>query len=101
MKDGRRKTLVVGVAAARGTKVHSLMEEFLLGIEKNPVIDDPEIASFWEGLPQNLEKLENVIWAENPAKEGDFGWTMGGDGVSRVWHPGVNESENWGLGRCT
>ena len=83
-------------AAARGTKVHSLMEEFLLGIERNPVIDDPEIASFWEGLPQNLEKLENVIWAENPAKEGDFGWTMGGDGISRVWHPGVHESEKWG-----
>ena len=83
-------------AAARGTKVHSLMEEFLLGIERDPVIDDPEIASFWEGLPQNLEKLENVIWAENPAKEGDFGWTMGGDGISRVWHPGVNEEENWG-----
>ena len=72
------------------------MEEFLLGIERDPVIDDPEIASFWEGLPQNLEKLENVIWAENPAKEGDFGWTMGGDGISRVWHPGVNEEENWG-----
>ena len=83
-------------AAARGTKVHSLMEEFLLGIERNPVIDDPEIASFWEGLPQNLEKLENVIWAENPAKPGDFGWTMGGDGISRVWHPGVNEEEKWG-----
>ena len=83
-------------AAARGTKVHSLMEEFLLGIERNPVIDDPEIASFWEGLPQNLEKLENVIWAENPAKPGDFGWTMGGDGISRVWHPGVNKEEKWG-----
>ena len=49
---GRREA-----AAARGTKVHSLMEEFLLGIERDPVIDDPEIASFWEGLPQNLEKL--------------------------------------------
>ena len=27
-------------AAARGTKVHSLMEEYLLDINKNPVIED-------------------------------------------------------------
>ena len=44
-------------AAARGTKVHSLMEEFLLGVDKDPQIEDPEIAEFWEGLPDNLEKL--------------------------------------------
>ena len=83
-------------AAARGTKVHSLMEEYLLGINKDPVIDDEEIALFWEGLPQNLDKLERVVWAENPANPDDFAWTMGGDGISRVWHPGVHETENWG-----
>ena len=44
-------------AARRGTKVHSLMEEYLLGIEKNPVISYPEIAQFWDGLPTNLDKL--------------------------------------------
>jgi hypothetical protein len=27
------------------------MEEYLLGINKDPVIDDEEIAAFWEGLP--------------------------------------------------
>ena len=84
-------------AAARGTKVHSLMEEYLLGINKDPVIDDEEIAQFWDGLPQNLDKLERVVWAENPANPDDFAWTIGGDGISRVWHPGVKEGENWGF----
>lgn len=49
-------------AAARGTKVHSLMEEYLLGIEKNPKIDNEEIAEFWSGLPEKLDKLGRVIW---------------------------------------
>jgi hypothetical protein len=84
-------------AAARGTKVHSLMEEYLLGINKDPVIEDEEIAAFWEGLPQNLDKLDRVVWAENPANPDDFAWTMGGDGISRVWHPGVKEGETWGF----
>jgi hypothetical protein len=83
-------------AAARGTRVHSLMEEYLLGINKNPVIDDEEIAQFWDGLPEKLDKLERVVWAENPANPNDFAWTMGGDGISRVWHPGVHENETWG-----
>jgi len=83
-------------AAARGTKVHSLMEEYLLGINKEPVIDDEEIAQFWKGLPENLDKLERVVWSENPANPDDFAWTMGGDGISRVWHPGVHETETWG-----
>ena len=83
-------------AAARGTKVHSLMEEYLLGINKDPVIDNEEIAAFWDGLPEKLDKLERVVWAENPANPDDFAWTMGGDGISRVWHPGVHETENWG-----
>lgn len=82
-------------AAARGTKVHSLMEEYLLGVNKNPVIEDEEIAQFWDGLPQNLEKLGRVIWAENPVGDA-YPWTMGGDGISRVWHPGTNEDETWG-----
>lgn len=83
-------------AAARGTKVHSLMEEYLLGVNKEPKIDDPEIAEFWNGLPENLGKLENVLWAENPVNPDDFGWTMGGDGISRVWHPGIKEDKKWG-----
>jgi hypothetical protein len=84
-------------AAARGTRVHSLMEEYLLGINKDPQIDDEEIAQFWSGLPEKLDKLERVLWAENPAVPGDFAWTMGGDGISRVWHPGVKEGETWGF----
>ena len=83
-------------AAARGTKVHSLMEEYLLGIDKDPVIEDKEIAQFWEGLPENLSKLENIIWAENPANQDDFSWTKGSDGISRVWHPGFVENKNYG-----
>ncbi len=83
-------------AAARGTKVHSLMERFLLGIDKEPTIKDPEIAQFWDGLPENLSKLKKIVWAENPANPDDFAWVVGGDGVSRVWHPGINEKENWG-----
>ena len=84
-------------AAARGTKVHSLMEEYLLGIEKEPTIENEEIAQFWDGLPENLDKLERVVWAENPVNPADFAWTMGGDGISRVWHPGVKENETWGF----
>jgi hypothetical protein len=84
-------------AAARGTKVHSLMEEYLLGINKNPYIEDEEISQFWSGLPEKLDKLERVVWAENPANPDDFAWTKGGDGVSRVWHPGVHEKETWGF----
>ena len=38
------------------------MEEYLLGVNKEPKIDDPEIAEFWNGLPENLGKLENVLW---------------------------------------
>ena len=53
-------------AAARGTKVHSLMEEYLLGIDKDPVIDDPEIAQFWDA---------------NPGKFG-FNYENGGSGPS-------------------
>jgi hypothetical protein len=83
-------------AAARGTRVHSLMEEYLLGINKDPVIDDEEIAQFWQGLPEKLDKLDRIVWAENPANPDDFSWTMGGDGISRVWHPGVHEEETWG-----
>lgn len=83
-------------AAARGTKVHSLMEEYLLDVNRNPQIDDPEIAEFWNGLPENLDKLENVLWAENPASPYDYEWTMGGDGISRVWHPGIEEGKQHG-----
>ena len=42
-------------AAARGTKVHALMENFLLGSDREPEIEDEEIAAFWDGLPKNLE----------------------------------------------
>jgi len=83
-------------AAARGTAVHKLMEEYLLGIEKNPVINNEEIAQFWGDLPEKLDKLDRIVWAENPANPDDFAWTMGGDGISRVWHPGVHETETWG-----
>ena len=83
-------------AAARGTKVHSLMEEYLLGIDKDPQIESEEIAEFWDGLSDNLDKLENVVWAENPADPDKYGWTMGGDGISRVWHPGVDETKKQG-----
>lgn len=83
-------------AAARGTKVHSLMEEYLLGINKDPVIEDEEIADFWSGLPENLDKLGRVIWAENPVNDA-FPWCKGGDGISRVWHPGVKDGETWGF----
>jgi len=87
-------------AAARGTKVHSLMEEYLTGVNKDPVIEDEEIASFWNGMPQVLDKLGRVIWAESPVGDA-YPWTKGGDGVSRIWHPGVSEGKQWGwAGAC-
>lgn len=82
-------------AAARGTRVHGLMENYLLGIDKNPVIENEEIQAFWNGLPEKLDKLGRILWAENPVGD-NFSWTIGGDGISRVWHPGVHETENWG-----
>ena len=83
-------------AAARGTRLHKMMEDFLTDENKNPIIDDQEIAEFWEGLPENLSKLGRVIWAENPLG-GAYPWTIGEDGISRVWHPGVHETETWGF----
>ncbi len=80
-------------AAARGTAVHLRMEHYLLGqreFEYNEIVEP-----FWEGLPEKLDKFEDVIWAENPVDD-HYLWTIGGDGVSRVWHPGVNEEEQWG-----
>lgn len=82
-------------AAARGTRLHKMMENFLTGVDKDPVIDDEEIAEYWEGLPENLSKLGRVIWAEDPL-HGAFPWCVGEDGISRVWHPGVHETETWG-----
>ena len=35
---------------------------------------------------------DRIIWAENPAND-DFQWTIGGDGISRVWSPGNHDSE--------
>lgn len=80
-------------AAARGTAVHSRMEHYLLGereFEYNEIVEP-----FWKGLPEKLDKFENVIWAENPV-DNHYSWTIGGDGVSRVWHPGCNNNETWG-----
>lgn len=80
-------------AAARGTAVHSRMEHYLLGqreFEYNEIVEP-----FWEGLPEKLDKFEDVIWAENPVGD-HYSWTIGGDTVSRVWHPGVNEDETRG-----
>lgn len=87
-------------AAARGTAVHKLFEEYVLGINKDPVIKNEEIAAFWEGMPQILDKLGRVLWAEAPVGDA-YPWTKGGDGVSRIWHPGVQEDETWGwAGAC-
>ena len=80
-------------AAARGTAVHSRMEHYLLGqreFEHNEIVEP-----FWKGLPEKLDKFENVIWAENPVDE-HYSWTIGGDGISRVWHPGRDDNETRG-----
>jgi hypothetical protein len=86
-------------AARRGTAVHSRMEHYLLGEKdfKHEANEDPEflkdvVDPFWDGLSEKLDKFENVIWAENPAND-DFQWTIGGDGISRVWSPGTHETE--------
>ena len=59
--------------------------------------EDPEfikdtVEPFWNGLSEKLDKFDKVIWAENPAND-DFQWTIGGDGISRVWSPGEHETE--------
>tara|TARA_R100001463_G_scaffold55106_1_gene106477 strand:- start:986 stop:1918 length:933 start_codon:yes stop_codon:yes gene_type:complete len=86
-------------AARRGTAVHSRMEHYLLGDKsfEHEANEDPEflkdvVDPFWDGLSEKLDKFENVIWAENPAND-DFQWTIGGDGISRVWSPGTHETE--------
>lgn len=90
-------------AARRGTAVHSRMEHYLLGERdfKHEKDEDPEfikslVEPFWKDLPEKLDKFDEVIWAENPANPEDFAWTIGGDGISRVWHPGVTDNENYG-----
>jgi len=82
-------------AAARGTAVHALMENYLLGIDRDPVVEDDEVRSFWQHLPEPLSKLGRIIWAENPVDD-NYSWTMGGDGISRVWHPGPVKGQNHG-----
>lgn len=80
-------------AAARGTAVHSRMEHYLLGqreFEYNEIVEP-----FWKGLPEKLDKFENVIWAESPVGDA-YLWTIGGDGISRVWYPGVHEDKTHG-----
>jgi len=90
-------------AARRGTAVHSRMEHYLLGEKdfKHEKDEDPEfikdfVEPFWKDLPEKLDKFEKVIWAENPANPDDYAWTIGGDGISRVWHPGIVENETCG-----
>jgi len=75
------------------------MEHYLLGEKdfKHEENEDPEflketVEPFWDGLPEKLDKFDKVIWAENPANN-DFQWTIGGDGISRVWSPGNHETE--------
>ena len=80
-------------AAARGTAVHSRMEHYLLGEREFP--EDEIVDPFWKGLPEKLDKFEDIIWAENPVSD-DFAWTIGGDGISRVWHPGIEDNAHYG-----
>ena len=86
-------------AARRGTAVHARMEHYLLGEKdfKHEENEDPEfiketVEPFWNGLSEKLDKFDKVIWAENPAND-DFQWTIGSDGISRVWSPGDHETE--------
>jgi hypothetical protein len=67
-----------------------------LALTRTPLLTMKKLLSSGVDLPENLDKLERVVWAENPANPHDFAWTMGGDGISRVWHPGVHETETWG-----
>ena len=80
-------------AAKRGTAVHSRMEHYLLGEREFP--KDDIVDPFWKGLPEKLDKFDNVIWAENPIQD-DYSWTIGGDGISRGWHPGDGDGETHG-----
>ena len=58
----RKTQEVEKLAAARGTKVTSLNGNYLLGVDKDPQIEDPEIHIIWKVYRDNLGKLENVIW---------------------------------------
>lgn len=85
-------------AAARGTKVHGYMERWVLGDRDFEV--DPAVEPYWKHIPPILDKMGRAIWAEAPIGEA-FPWCVGGDGVARVWHPGVKEGETWGWsGAC-
>jgi hypothetical protein len=85
-------------ACERGTLVHSYMERWFLGERDFKV--DPEVEPYWRHLPPILEKMGRAIWAESPIGDA-FPWCVGGDGIARVWHPGVKEGETWGwAGAC-
>ena len=75
------------------------MEHYLLGERdfKHEANEDPEfikdtVEPFWNGMAEKLDKFDKVLWAENPAND-DFQWTIGGDGISRVWSPGNHDNE--------
>ena len=74
-------------AAERGTAIHAAMEHYLADGIKKPEIAD-EYRDFWEGMPQVLDQFDEVIWAERPLKK-EHKFTVGGDGVARVW--GTND----------
>jgi len=82
-------------AAARGSTIHLAMENWLTGIDKNPKFETEELEKFWSGMPEVLEKLDNIIWSEGPVGD-HFNWTRGSDNICRLWHPGVKDGETWG-----
>ena len=82
-------------AAARGSAIHLAMENWLTGLDKDPKFETEELEQFWNGMPEVLEKLENIIWSEGPVGD-HFNWTRGSDNICRLWHPGVKEDETWG-----
>lgn len=74
-------------AAERGTAIHSYCECHVTG---RPYEVDPKYQEFWKGLPDVLDQFSKVIWAERPVN-GDFGWTIGGDDIARVWGHEVDQ----------
>ena len=84
--------------AKRGTKAHSILENFVRTGELRPLDDSPKMAEafgFAQGMERHLRSFDSFLWSEAPLRTGwDHVWSNADeDGVrlARVW------SSVWGF----
>lgn len=96
LKEWRQREIEKGrdpdAGRERGTRVHGLLERFILGEHPTPEIEDD--IPFYEGMKSKLVDYEEFLWSEKPLISGwDHVWSGPPSDkrrIARVW------SEIWG-----